>query len=93
MIEGKTSRGFNYTIDPKKFHSMKTVRKLSKMTEESPPGEVIDVMEMILGTEQLEALIMHCDEKATDEEFGDKIFTLEIGEIISKAGEVSEIKK
>lgn len=92
MIKGTTTSGFKYEISPKTFHSMKVIRKIAGIKEDTPISETFEIMEQILGSEQFERFLDHCDEEATDERFGDAIFSDEMKEMFEKLGAEKDTK-
>lgn len=92
MIKGKTTSGFEYSISPKVFHSMKVIRKVAKIEENTSISETFDVMEEILGWEQFENLMEHCDEAATDDHYADAIFSEAMQEMFANLSEDKQAK-
>lgn len=92
MIKGTTTSGFDYEISPKAFHSMKVIRKIAGIKEDTPISETFEIMEQILGNKQFEEFLDHCDEEATDERFGDAIFSDDMKEMFEKLGTEKDTK-
>lgn len=74
MIEGKTKSGFAFSVDERRLNSKRFAIMLAKLTKYSksadPDAGMLaneaenEMEEFILGPEQQEALIAHCDKKA-----------------------------
>lgn len=92
MIKATTTNGFEFEADPEKFHTMKVLRRVGKINQETSIEEIITTMEMILGEDQTDALCDFCDEIATKEKYADKIFGEEIGSIFGILSKEPETK-
>lgn len=57
MINGKTTSGFEYTLDPDKLNDYELFEKIGEMEEN--PFTVTSVVNMILGKEQAKKLKDH----------------------------------
>lgn len=92
MITGKTPNGFNISIKKRVIHSMDMTRRLASMDENTPVKDFIDMFERLLGKEQFDRLMEHCDESATDEKYGDDIFQEEAAYIFELLDEDEDVK-
>lgn len=92
MVKGTTKSGFAYEIDPQKFHSMKAVRLMAEVGKNEPGYAVLDLAEVILGAEQMDAFVDHCDANATEEKYADALFGEGITEMVEEAGKEPETK-
>ena len=92
MITGKTPNGFNVSIKKRVIHSMDMTRRLASMDENTPVKDFIDMFERLLGKEQFEQLMEHCDNCATDEKYGDDIFQEETAYIFELLNEDEDVK-
>ena len=86
MLKGKTKSGFAYEVDPKNLHSMKSVRLLTELEKNESNRAVLNLADIILGSEQAEAFADHCDENATEEKYADELFGEGIAEMLEEAG-------
>ena len=48
MLKGKTKSGFAYEVDPKKLHSMKSVRLLTELEKNESNRAVLNLADIIL---------------------------------------------
>lgn len=69
MISGKTRTGFEYTIDPVALNDFRILDLINKIQKEEKKGAspetyvflVLDLVDRLLGEEQKELLMDHCD--------------------------------
>lgn len=92
MITGKTRSGFEFSIPKKVFHSMKVNRMIANMGEGSGAKETLDILDVLMGKEQTERFLDHCDEVATDDKFGDSICMEGVNDIFTALNEDSDVK-
>ena len=57
MINGKTTSGFEYSLDPDKLNDYELLEKIGEMEEN--PFALTNVFNMVLGKEQVEKLKDH----------------------------------
>lgn len=91
MINGKTKSGFEFSVDERKLNSKRFAMILAKLTKYSQAGGESGMLanaaenemeEFLLGPEQQEALVAHCDEKAGGYASIEDV-TAEVSEIIA----------
>lgn len=92
MIVGTTPNGFHISIRKRIIHSMDMTRRLASMDENTPVKDFIDMFERLLGKEQFDQLMKHCDDIATDEKYGDDIFQEETAYIFKLLDEDEDVK-
>ena len=92
MIVGTTPNGFHISIRKRILHSMDMTRRLTSIDEDTQVRDFIDMIEKLLGKDQFEELMKSCDEKATDEKYGDDIFQEEVAYIFDLLKEDEDIK-
>lgn len=92
MIVGTTPNGFHISIRKRILHSMDMTRRLTSIDEDTQVRDFIDMIEKLLGKDQFEELMKSCDEKATDEKYGDDIFQEEVAYIFDLLKEDKDIK-
>lgn len=92
MIVGTTPNGFHISIRKRILHSMDMTRRLTSIDEDTQVREFIDMIEKLLGKDQFDELMKSCDEKATDEKYGDDIFQEEVAYIFDLLKEDEDIK-
>ena len=92
MIVGTTPNGFHISIRKRILHSMDMTRRLTSIDEDTQVRDFIDMIEKLLGKDQFEELMKSCDEKATDEKYGEDIFQEEVAYIFDLLKEDEDIK-
>lgn len=92
MIIGKTTSGFSFKIKKRVFHSMKVNKLIVKFNESPNTKEVLDVIYALLGKEQADAFLDHCDSMATDDKFGDEICNDGFAEIFEALNNDRDVK-
>lgn len=61
MVKGKTASGFEYSVNPNKLKDVRFLMAYKKMIKSDDGTDLVELIPMILGSEQTEALIAHCE--------------------------------
>lgn len=61
MVEGKTESGFKYSVNPKKLQDVRFLRAYKKMIRDDDATDIVDIVPMVLGEDQAQALFTHCE--------------------------------
>lgn len=86
-IKGITTSGFNFTLDPEDMNDMRVIEALAEV-EKGNVLYVIDLIKLMLGEKQKEALYKHVANK--EGKVSPELCMAEIKEIFEKAG--NEVK-
>lgn len=86
-IKGITTSGFNFTLDPEDMNDMRVIEALAEV-EKGNVLYVIDLIKLMLGEKQKEALYKHVSNK--EGKVSPELCMAEIKEIFEKAG--NEVK-
>ncbi len=86
-VKGTTTSGFNFSLDTDDMNDMRVIEALAEV-EKGNVLYVIDLIKLMLGTEQKEALFKHVANK--DGKVSPELCMVEIKEIFEKAG--NEVK-
>ena len=81
MADGKTSTGFKFKANAKRLKDVRFLMAYKKMVKSDDGTELLEMIPMVLGDEQTEALIGHCEK--------DGISTIE--DVAAEFGEIVEI--
>lgn len=83
-VKGTTSSGFNFSLDTDDMNDMRVIEALAEI-EKGNVLYVVDLIKLMLGTKQKEALYKHIANK--DGKVSPELCMVEIKEIFEKAGE------
>ncbi len=86
-VKGTTTSGFNFSLDTDDMNDMRVIEALAEV-EKGNVLYVIDLIKLMLGAEQKEALYKHVANK--DGKVSPELCMVEIKEIFEKAG--NEVK-
>lgn len=86
-VKGTTTSGFNFSLDTDDMNDMRVIEALAEV-EKGNVLYVIDLIKLMLGAEQKEALYKHVASK--DGKVSPELCMVEIKEIFEKAG--NEVK-
>ena len=86
MVRGKTSSGFKYEVNANKIKDVRFIMAKKKMVKTNDGTDLVEMIPMVLGEEQTEALIAHCEKDGissiddVSSEFAEIIEALSTGE-------------
>ena len=86
MVKGKTTTGFEFCVNANKIKDVRFLMAYKKMVKTGDGTDLLDLIPLILGDEQTEALIAHCEKDGISSiddvgtEFGEIFQAMSAGE-------------
>jgi len=86
MVKGKTTTGFKFSVNANKIKDVRFLMAYKKMVKTGDGTDLVELIPMILGDEQTEKLIAHCEKDGVASiddvgtEFGEIFQALSAGE-------------
>lgn len=63
MVTGKTSTGFEFSMNPNRLKDARLLRELAQVRKSGDGVEELLILEKMLGTEQFDLLCTHCEDE------------------------------
>ena len=86
MVKGKTSTGFKFCVNANKIKDVRFLMAYKKMVKTNDGTDLVELIPLVLGEEQTEALIIHCEKDGVSSiedvgtEFGEIVQILAAGD-------------